>query len=206
MCKGIIILAGGKSRRFQSNDKCISLTIDSLPLLQYVINRVICVADELIVAAGNRSQGMEIRNRISGEFDIVLDSLSDSGPLAGFLSGLGHASCDLCLIIGCDMPFINTEVVEYLFGLLSDSDYDAAVPRWANGMLEPLHAVYRREPTLAAIRTAVNERKNMRISNIIARLKVCFVPVARIKAIDPDLKTFTNINTPADIITARKKA
>ncbi len=203
MCKSIIILAGGKSRRFQSNDKCISLTINSLPLLQHTINRVKGIADEIIVAAGNSIQSMEIRKRINGDFDIVLDSLNDFGPLSGFLSGLEHASCDFCLIIGCDMPFINPEVVKLMFGLLSASGYDAIVPRWENGMLEPLHSVYRRDPTLAAVMTTVKERK-MRISNILARLRVYFVPVARIRAIDSELKTFMNINTPADIGAAKK--
>ncbi len=204
MCKSIIILAGGKSRRFQSSDKCISITINNLPLLQHTINRVKGIADEIIVAARDISQGKAILQRTDADFKIVFDSLADFGPLSGFLSGMEHASGDFCLIIGCDMPFINPDVVRYLFRLLSDSDCDAVVPRWENGMLEPLHAVYRRCPVLTAISNAVKER-NARISDILTQLRVCFVPVAKIRAIDRDMMTFTNINTPADVMAARKK-
>ena len=96
------------------------------------------------------------------------------------------------------MPFINPEVVEFLFDIIAASRYDAVVPRWENGMLEPLHAVYRRESTLSAIKNAVVEG-DRRLSNLLAQLDVYLLPVAKIREIDPGLETFTNINTPAEL-------
>ncbi|PXF52699.1 MAG: molybdenum cofactor guanylyltransferase [Candidatus Methanophagaceae archaeon] len=200
--RGIVILAGGESQRFQSYsyDKCLS-TLNDLPLLQHTIDRVAEVAaDEVIVAARDRKQGEEIRNRTTGDFSIVFDYINDFGPLSGFLAALEHTSCYWCLIIGCDMPFINPEVVEFLFDIIaaSRSRYDAVVPCWENGMLEPLHAVYRRESTLSAIKNAVVEG-DRRLSNLLAQLDVYLLPVEKIREIDPDLETFTNINTPAEL-------
>ena len=65
-------------------------------------------------------------------------------------------------------------------------------------MLEPLHAVYRREPTLSAIKNVIVEG-DRRLSNVVAQLDVYLLPVDKIRRIDPDLKTFTNINTPAEL-------
>ena len=198
--RGIVILAGGKSERFQSQDKCLS-TLNGIPLLQHTIDRVAWVApNEVIVAARDSEQGEEIRNRITGDFRIVFDYFTDFGPLSGLLAALEHTRCYHCLVIGCDMPFINPEVVEFLFDIIAASRYDAVVPCWdrESGMLEPLHAVYRREPTLSAIKNVIEEG-NRRLSNVVAQLDVYLLPVDKIRGIDPDLKTFTNINTPAEL-------
>jgi len=198
--RGIVILAGGKSQRFQSYsyDKCLS-SLNGLPLLQHTVDRAAEVAaDEVIVAARDRKQGEAIRNRTTGDFSIVFDYLKDFGPFSGILAALERTSCYQCLIIGCDMPFINPEVVEFLFDIIASSGYDAVVPRWENGMLEPLHAVYRRESTLSAIKNAVVEG-DRRLSNLLAQLDVYLLPVAKIREIDPGLETFTNINTPAEL-------
>jgi len=196
MKKTVLILAGGKSQRFQSFDKCF-ITFNNKPLIQHAIDKISNVADEIIVAARDKKQGEQIRNeiKIPNKTVLVFDTLKGFGPLAGFLSGLERASFPYSLVIGCDMPCINENVVELLFEIAS-MGYDAVVPRWENRMLEPLHAVYQREPMLAAIKEAAKKGDEM-IFNVLSQLKnVNFLPMNKIKEIDPSLKTFTNINTP----------
>ncbi len=199
MKKTVLVLAGGKSHRFQSFDKCF-VTFNNEPLIQHAIDKISTVADEIIVAARDRKQGEQIRNKIKIQNKVVLvfDSLKGFGPLAGLLSGLERASFSYSLVIGCDMPFVNKRVVELLFATAS-TGYDAVVPRWENGMLEPLHAVYRKEPMLAAIKEAA-KKGDEKIFNVLSQLKnVNFLPVNMIREIDPELKTFTNINTPEEL-------
>lgn len=198
MQKTVLILAGGKSHRFQRYDKCFS-ALNSKPLLLHTIDCVSNVADEIIVAARDMQQGEQIRAVVHpNKISLVFDSLHDFGPLAGILSGLEQASYSYALVIGCDMPFINEEVIEYLFELAA-TGYDAVVPSWANGMLEPLHAVYRKEPMREAITEAAKQGKG-KIFEVLSQLeKVLFLPVSRLREIDPCLKTFTNINTPVEL-------
>ena len=197
MQKTVLILAGGQGRRFHSFDKCVA-TLDNKLLIQHAIDSISGLADEIIVAARDEQQGEQIRARVSDTINFAFDTLNGFGPLAGFLSGLEQASFPYSLVIGCDMPFINESVVELLFEI-AFTGYDAVVPRWENGMLEPLHAVYHREPMLAAIMDTVKTGDGM-IFHVISQLKeVCFLPVNRIREIDPDLKTFRNINTPAEL-------
>ncbi len=198
MKKTVLILAGGKSQRFQSFDKCF-ITLNNKPLIQHVIDKTSNVADEIIVAARDKKQGEQIRNKIPNKIILVFDSLKGCGPLAGFLSGLKRASFPYSLVIGCDMPFVNKRVVELLFEIANRGKYDAVVPKWENGMVETLLAVYRKEPMLAAIKE-VAKKGDRKIFNVLSQLKnVNFLPVNMIREIDPELKTFTNINTPEEL-------
>ena len=199
MQKTVVILAGGKSQRFQSFDKCF-VTLNNKPLIQHAIGKMTTVADEIIVAARDEKQGEQIRNKIKlpNKVVLVFDSRKGFGPLAGFLSGLERASFHYSLVIGCDMPYINERVVDFLFEIAA-MGYDAVVPRWENGMVEPLHAVYRREPMLAAIKDAMREG-DAKVLTLLSRLeKVNFLPMNEIREIDPGLETFTNINTAEEL-------
>jgi len=163
--------------------------------MHHAIDTLSGPADEIIVAARDEQQGEQIRAKVPDRIILVFDSLKGLGPLAGFIAGLERASFAYSFVIGCDMPFVNERVVDWLFEIAS-TGYDAVVPRWENGMLEPLHAVYRKEPMLAAIKEAAKQG-DAKISYVISQLKdVCFLPVNQIREIDPRLETFTNINTP----------
>jgi molybdopterin-guanine dinucleotide biosynthesis protein A len=106
-------------------------------LIQHAIDNISGLADEIIVAARDEQQGEKISARVPDKINLAFDTLNGFGPLAGFLSGLEHASFAFSLVIGCDMPCVTENVVELLFEIAS-TGYDAVVPRWENGMREPL--------------------------------------------------------------------
>ncbi len=195
--KTVLILAGGKSQRFQHFDKCF-ITLNNKPLIQHTIDKASSVADEIIVAVRDKKQGEQIANKIPKQIVLVFDSLKEVGPLAGVLSGLKRASFSFSLVVGCDMPFVNPDVAKFLFEIAS-TGYDAVVPKWENGLVEPLHAVYRKEPMLAVIKEATGRSKR-KIFDVLSQLKnIYFVPVKEIREIDPSLNTFININTPEEL-------
>ena len=94
------------------------------------------------------------------------------------------------------MPFINANVVDLLFE--KSKNYDAAIPRWEDGFLEPLHAVYRCAPMIHETKMAI-ERGEKIILSPVFKMKVNYVPVNEIRKLDPDLRTFININTCEDM-------
>jgi molybdopterin-guanine dinucleotide biosynthesis protein A len=201
--KTVLILAGGKSQRFQSRDKCF-ITLHNKPLIQHAIDNVSSVADEIIVAVRDTQQGEQIRNRIPNKVVLVFDSLKGFGPLAGVLAGLEWASSLYSLIVGCDMPFVHVPVVEFLFEVAEQGNYDAVIPRWENGMVEPLHAVYKKEPMLAAVKGTI-KKGDERMFNVLSQLEnVHFVAMGKIRELDHELKTVRNINTPYDLEKNRK--
>lgn len=198
MAKTVIILAGGKGQRFRSRDKCFIRLNDKL-LIQHAIDNLSGIADETLVAARDERQGELIMAEIPDKLVLVFDSLKGVGPLVGVLSGLERASYSYSFLVGCDMPFVSRKVVEFLFEVAERGNYDAVVPRWENGMVEPLHAIYKKEPMLAAVKSSLKEGDE-KMFNLLSRLKnVHYVPVERMRGIDPELKTFRNINTPEDL-------
>src|SRR6185312_14897849 len=70
----------------------------------------------------------------------IADRVPGEGPLAGIDTVLSASSCDSNLIIACDMPAIDENLLEALLA----SDGDCVLPRHENEKTEPLCAVYRR--------------------------------------------------------------
>jgi molybdopterin-guanine dinucleotide biosynthesis protein A len=94
------------------------------------------------------------------------------------------------------MPFIETKVVEFLFKQITD--YSAVVPKWRDGRLEPLHAVYDCEATRRAAREAVDHQASSMTGLVDHIARVRFVTVEEISTLNPNLDTFRNLNTPRD--------
>ena len=86
------------------------------------------------------------------------------------------------------MPCIETAIVSYLFDTLGDAD--AAIPSWNVDMLEPLHAVYRRDVLLRYLES----HQSYSLRPMIRSFNTRYVPVEELRRFDPSLRTFTNIN------------
>jgi hypothetical protein len=81
---------------------------------------------------------------------------------------------------------------------------DAVVPESGEGY-EPFHAVYRREPCLAAIRAALDAGQRRMISWF-PLAQVHILSAEQVRAIDPMLRAFENINTPEELEQAESTA
>jgi molybdopterin-guanine dinucleotide biosynthesis protein A len=95
------------------------------------------------------------------------------------------------VVVGCDMPFLSARLLAHLAGLSGESDVVA--PR-IGGRPEPLHAVYA-PACLAAIRPRV-EAGQLRIVGFYDDVRVRYVEEPALRAIDPELRSFRNVNTP----------
>jgi molybdopterin-guanine dinucleotide biosynthesis protein A len=95
------------------------------------------------------------------------------------------------------MPFVDPKVVNFLLRQCEESR--SVVPRWNDGRIEPLHAVYERDAAMHGVSEAISEQSRSMIGLVEHTPNVRFVSVENeIKAIDPSLKTFSNFNTPRD--------
>ncbi|MFZ3060789.1 MAG: molybdenum cofactor guanylyltransferase [Candidatus Methanoperedens sp.] len=194
MSYSALILAGGRGSRLGYREKAL-MDINGKPLLAYVIESLEKVVDNIIISVRDRAQGELLESRFPG-FAFAYDMHKNTGPLAGILSGLLLSRDEFCFIVACDMPFINDKVVKMLF--LKSEFHDAAIPKWEDGFLEPLHAVYRCKSMILETKKAI-ERGETIILAPVFKLKVNYVGINEIKKLDPELKTFMNINTPEDM-------
>ena len=195
MDRSAIVLAGGVSSRF-GQDKGI-LKIANKPLIKYVIDAVNPVVDETIVVTNSQDRITEYAKVVATDVRFAIDSCESKGPLIGALTGFGSAHGKYALLLPFDTPFVSREVVSLLFVLCLGKA--AAIPRWPNEQIEPLHAVYQTKLALEAAKSAVSEGK-LTMRAMIEKLRgVRYVSTLVIQQLDPDFKTFFNINTPLDL-------
>jgi molybdenum cofactor guanylyltransferase len=192
-----IILAGGRSTRFGGGEKSLR-AVEGKPMICRVREALQPVVDELVVSVRDERQRDLVYPFLSEDnHAFAYDRLQGIGPLAGVLESLKLARGEYVFIAACDMPFINSQVIDLLFE--KARGHDAAVPAGPGDFLEPLHAVYRREPMIRAVKESLDKGEH-RIASPLRHLKdVVYVSYDEIRAVDPDLKTFLNINRAEDI-------
>jgi len=194
MAYSAVILAGGRGKRMGCREKAL-MTINGKPLVTYVIKSLEKVVDEIIISVRDKAQG-ELLNSILPGYKYAYDEFENKGPLSGILSGLTLCTNEFCFIAACDMPFINESVVKMLFSM--SEVHDAAILRWDDGFLEPLHAVYRCKSMICESRRSIGFGENIILAPIF-RIDVNYMSIETIRKIDPNLRTLININTPEDM-------
>lgn len=185
-----LILVGGEAKRSGGQEKYF-FTYRGRSFLSYLIEAVSPVVGEIIVVARDSDQCSRFED-IPG-IKTATDIINGIGPLGGIHAGINSATGDLLFITACDMPCIRSGVVDYLFSVIGE--YDAAVPCWDRDMFEPLHAVYRKD----ALKKYIASPSSLSLRAMVRGINTHFVPVDDIRAIDPGLATFTNINDLSDL-------
>ena len=181
-----IILAGGKSSRF-GRDKALE-PIDGKPLIQRIKEDFDILFQEVIIIA-NEPEKYEFLG-----VDIHKDIIPGLGPIGGLFTGLTVTGCDWSFFAACDMPFINKRLVRALAALRPG--YDVVAPR-IGWKIEPLHAFYHR-CCLDPLRKIIDSGQRQ-IIPLFKQVRVRFVEEEEIRAIDPELTSFFNINFPEDV-------
>jgi molybdopterin-guanine dinucleotide biosynthesis protein A len=196
--RSAIVLAGGFSSRF-GQDKGV-LELANKPLIRHVVDAVSTVVDETVVVTNSQERVTKYAEVTRSDVKFAVDVCESRSPLIGALTGFGVAHGKYSLLLPVDTPFVSREVVSLLFELCVNRA--AVIPRWPTGNIEPLHAVYQTAQALEAAKNAVAEEKlNMRA--MIEKLRgVRYVSTLVIQQLDPELRTFFNINTPADLAEA----
>ena len=193
--KTAIILAGGFSSRLGRDKGLVSL-VDK-PLVRHVLDRVKDVVDEKIVVVSSDAQAEQYAKVAGSNAKIVKDKLELQSPLVGTLTGLEAAEGKYALVLPCDAPFVSGEVVSLLFDLCANKA--AVIPRWPSGYIEPLQSVYCTKPARDAAEGALSEG-GLNLRCMVDKLRgVRYVSTIVLQQIDPELKTFFNINTPLEL-------
>jgi molybdopterin-guanine dinucleotide biosynthesis protein A len=183
--RSAVVLAGGEARRANGQEKYF-FTYEGKTFIERLVGSLSGVVDEIVIVARDPLQCTRFKK--IGNVTCISDIRHGLGPIGGLHAGSLAAGGDLIFVSACDMPSVNAGVVSYLFRAIGQ--YDAAIPRWNERMLEPLHAVYRR----AALLAYLESHTSLSLRTMIQSLNTRYIPVDELRAFDPDLRTFTNIN------------
>ncbi len=195
MGRSAIILAGDVSSKFEQDKGFLELA--NKPLIKHVVDAVDSVVDETIVVTNSQEQATKHAKLMTAEvkFAVAMGKLRSS--LISALTGFSAAQNKYSLLLPSGTPFVSKEVISLLFELCINKS--AVIPRWPNCQIEPLHAVYQTKLALEAAKAAVVEEK-LNVHAMIEKLRgVRYVSTLVIQQLDPDFRTFFNVNTPVDL-------
>jgi len=189
----VLVMAGGRSDRFGKVKSL--LTLYGKPLIQHVMEGVGGLSKEVIISCKTGDGSLQ---DLFPDARIVLDDDRIKGPLAGFKSALPHIHTEYVIVVPCDGPFIRQTVIEFI--LERGRGHDASIPRWPNGFIEPLIAVYRTKSLGKAVDRAWRDGI-MKLSTMIDTMEdVLYVPTEDLRELDPDMESFINLNSPGDLL------
>ena len=182
-----VILAGGKSSRFGIN-KAFS-EINGSRLIDIVAGLLTSIFTRTVLITNSPEEysylGLPIRK----------DLIRGLGPIGGILTGLEDISDEAGFFIACDMPFVSEDLIRYIVSVRGE--FDAVVPK-IDWKIEPLHALYRKS-CLPVIRELIASGVYQTIKAF-DRLNVRYLNEAEIKANDPQMRSFFNVNRPEELV------
>ena len=185
----VVILAGGQSRRMGRDKRALPWTPANdgaaQTLLGHVVSTVARLTDDVVLVANDDPGVAGVR--------IVGDMYPRAGSLGGIYSGLAAAAYNLAFIAAADMPFLNPRLIRSL--ATRGSRVDAVVPV-KDGRPEPLHALYRKS-VLRPARQRI-ERRELKVAPVFDAVSTDWVAEGELRRYDPELRSFWNLNTPAD--------
>jgi molybdenum cofactor guanylyltransferase len=206
--RAAIILAGGKGQRFQTeNGKWQDKALAKLwgkPLLVHAVESVKDVVEEVVIVVNEEARKTEYGKFLAASgvhkaslvTDLKIKGLS--GPLIAIYTGLKSADADYYLTVPADVPMLSRKVANYLFTQIKESY--VAVPMWPNGRLETLLMVLSRKVCLKIAEALCQLGRTHPDDIIRGALKTLFIsPLGEIKTLDPELKSFVNINSQRDL-------
>lgn len=118
-----IVLAGGRSLRLGQNK--LTMTMAGQSLMQRVIACLVPLGSEVIVAFSQRGENPALP---FPEVKAVFDLYPGKGALGGIYTGIITSGSFHNLVVACDMPFLNVELLRYLSQLSRDLTWFS--PSW----------------------------------------------------------------------------
>ena len=181
-----VILAGGSSRRMGTNKALLKMG-DS-PLIEGIYRTLAALFHEVIIVTNTPDEYAFIPCRK------VADIFPDVGAIAGLHAGLTASRAERAFVTACDMPFLNPELIRQLCGCTEE--VDAVVPVNAEGLREPLHAVYKRNVLETARQVIEQGEKSILI--VLDRIRTRLVTPEAMDSISAAEESFRNVNTPEE--------
>lgn len=187
-----IILAGGRSQRM-GTDKALLPLPGNAPetFLARMASTLAPLCAEVLIVARDPAQFADVA--FPGT-RMVFDQKSGGGPLMGLYSGLSAMQSTTALVVAVDMPFIQPALLIFLLDCYRQ---DTLVVPVVDGVPQVLLALYPRS-ILPLIESLLQQGKRAPRA-LLELAPVHYIEEARIRQVDPQLRSFVGINTPQDL-------
>ncbi len=190
-----VILAGGLSSRMGHDKALLPVPGTDLVMIEAVYAALSKLTTDIVIV-GPQRDGYD---RFGGH--IVADEAGPPGPLRGIAAGLRASRHEWVFVLACDLPFVNVRLLRWMVDQRGDAD--AIVPVTAGSsrqggtrVYQTLHAMYRQRclPLIEAQLAAGDGRTTAFFGDITVKL----IEEHALRNLDPQLRSFANINAPTD--------
>jgi molybdopterin-guanine dinucleotide biosynthesis protein A len=180
-----MILAGGLNSRMGGRNKAL-LDVGGRRIVDRLVDVLTPLFDEILLVAREPSIYNEVPVKV------VQDVFEARSSLTGIHAGLLRARALFGLVVPCDAPFLQTDLVRVILEEIS-SDSDVVIPR-IDSYYQPLCAVYSKK-CIPYIEDML-KRNDFKIINFFDKIRLKTIPLSKIMNVDPRQRSFVNVNTP----------
>jgi molybdenum cofactor guanylyltransferase len=180
------------------HDKALAI-VQGEPILERVL-RCLKEVSEHVMIIGEREAYR------SFNVPVIADAVDGSGPLGGIVTALRNSPTEFMFVVGCDMPFLSSRLLQAMANEPRDADVLIPYLDDYNGFsgYQPLHALYSVrcvQPIMARL-----SRDELKIKLFLDDVDTRTLNSRWLRQYDPDLQSFTNVNTPDDLIRLSRQA
>ena len=186
-----IVLAGGQSSRLGTDKSFVNM--NGQPLIEQIVAKLARLSDDVIIVTNSPEKYDHLEVRVVG------DIYPGKGALGGIYSGLKSAANTHSLVVACDMPFLDLNLLRYM--ILLARGHDVVIPR-VGGLPEPLHAIYSKRCLEPIDRLLA--RGGLKIIDFFPEVRVRYVEEDEVDIFDPQHLSFFNVNVPGDVEEMKK--
>lgn len=169
-------------------DKAL-LSIDGQPLLQRVCQVAATLTSQVYILTPWGERYQEI---LTGTYQFLRESHPGQGPLVALAQGLKEIPAEWILLLACDLPFLQAEIIENWMNQLNQVNDSilAVVPR-QDFRWEPLCGFYRQEG-LSSLQVFM-EGGGRSFQVWLSEIPAVALPIG-----EEELQMLSNCNTPED--------
>ena len=190
-----VILAGGASKRMGHKNKAF-LKLGNKPVIEWLLEALQKAFNDIYIVTDTPEQYEEY-TMVKTTGDKIIRP--ERSTLAGIHAGIHEVNSKYGFVVACDMPFINTDLINEIIKIRNG--YDVIIPCY-RGHVEPTFALYHKNCLPYIERNLLND--NFRITGFFPDVKVKYLGEEFTKKFDPEFKSFLNINTPEELHKATK--
>jgi molybdopterin-guanine dinucleotide biosynthesis protein A len=176
-----VILAGGKSSRM-GTDKGF-LKLNGKLFIEHIIAALTPFVSEIIIVSNHPEYDNFKLKRVP-------DFVENAGPLAGVYSGLLASKTENNLVLSCDIPLINSEILAELVRQIDDVSEIIQIE--SNGKTMPLISVYNK--SCETVFSSLLNQGERRLRFAVNQCKVKNILLNKEQE-----KRVSNINTPEQL-------
>ncbi len=186
-----VVLAGGKSRRMGTNKALLRLGNKSV--IEHVVTRIADFVEDIYII-GNDADAYAFLG-----VPTISDRETGMGPLMGLYTGIISSKTPWVLAVACDTPFLEPRLIETILARPRDA---VIIATEISAQAQPLPALY--EARCGELAKALLSSGRRALRDLLASAELSIIPEAEVRLVDPELRSFLDLDTVEDLQRARR--